>query len=66
MSTVPRALHPPSLTTRVANIDHGLLNLMTDWFPIESGEKLRANEREVTQEQLEAFGIDDARVCRIM
>ena len=39
---------------------------MADWFPIESLEKLRANEREVTQEQLETLGISDARVCRIM
>ena len=39
---------------------------MVDWFPIESLEKLRANEREVTQEQLELFGIADVRACRIM
>ena len=62
----PRVSRPPSLTNRVANIDYGLLNFMADWFPIESREKLRANEREVTQEQLEALGIADVRVCRIM
>jgi len=41
---------------------------MADWLPIESGEKLRANEREVTPEQLEALSIADSDlyVCRIM
>ncbi|KAF8119526.1 hypothetical protein EV363DRAFT_1286403 [Boletus edulis] len=48
------------------NVDYGLLNLMADWFPIESREKQHANEREVVQEQLEALGIADARICRIM
>jgi hypothetical protein len=52
--------------TRVANIDYGLLNFMADWFPIESREKLCANEREVTQEQLEALGIADIPGCRMM
>ena len=50
----------------LANIDYGLLNFMADWFPIESREKLLANEREVTQEQLEALGIADIHVCRLM
>lgn len=50
----------------VANVDYGLLNFMADWFPIESREKLRANEREVTREQLEELGISDVRGCRIM
>jgi len=39
---------------------------MADWFPNESREKLLANEREVTKEQLEELGISDIRVCRIM
>ena len=51
---------------RVANIDYGLLNFMADWFPIESEDKQHANEQEVTQEQLEALGIADLRLCRIM
>lgn len=52
--------------SRIANIDYGLLNFMADWFPNESREKLLANEREVTKEQLEELGISDIRVCRIM
>ena len=51
---------------RVANIDYGLLNFMADWFPVESREKQRANEQEVTREELEALGVDDVRACRIM
>lgn len=39
---------------------------MADWFPIESRDKQRANEREVTQEQLEELGIPDVHGCRIM
>lgn len=50
----------------VANVDYGLLNFMADWFPIESREKLRVNEQEVNQEQLEELGISDTRACRIM
>ena len=61
---VSRLLSQPNVT--VANIDYGLLNFMADWFPIESREKLRTNEREVTQEQLEVLGIADVHGCRIM
>lgn len=57
----------PTLSiNRVANVDYGLLNFMADWFPIESREKQRVNEREVTREQLEELGISEARGCRIM
>ena len=66
MRVASRFTHPRSLTNRAANIDYGLLNFMADWFPIESREKLQANEQEVTREQLEALGIADLRVCRMM
>ncbi|KAF8559486.1 hypothetical protein OG21DRAFT_1431694 [Imleria badia] len=66
MENCPMCRAPTVLQANASNVDYGLLNFMADWFPIESGEKLRANEREVTQEQLEVFGIADARICRIM
>jgi hypothetical protein len=47
------------------NVDYALLNFMADWFPLESREKLSANEREVTREQLEELGLPD-RGCLVM
>ena len=35
-----------------ANVDWALLNFMQDWFPMEAREKLKANEKESTQEEL--------------
>ncbi|KAF8548629.1 hypothetical protein OG21DRAFT_705547 [Imleria badia] len=66
MTNCPMCRAPTVLQANASNVDYGLLNFMADWFPTESGEKLRANEREVVQEQLKAFGIVDDRVCRIM
>jgi hypothetical protein len=31
-------------------VDWALMNLMRDWFPLESGEKQKQNEREVVEE----------------
>lgn len=47
------------------NVDYALLNFMADWFPLESREKLSANEREVAREQLEELGLPD-RGCLVM
>ena len=45
-------LHPP------ANVDMALMNFMADWFPVESREKLRSNEREVNTELAQQLGLD--------
>ncbi|KAF8128422.1 hypothetical protein EV363DRAFT_1340689, partial [Boletus edulis] len=66
MADCPMCRAQTVLQANPSNVDYGLLNLMADWFPIESREKQHANEREVVQEQLEALGITDARICRIM
>ncbi|KAI9570914.1 hypothetical protein HD554DRAFT_2203701 [Boletus coccyginus] len=66
MEGCPMCRAPTVLKANPSNIDYGLLNFMADWFPNESREKLLANEREVTKEQLEELGISDIRVCRIM
>jgi hypothetical protein len=42
------------------NVDWGLLNFMEDWFPRESREKLKANEREVVNEQLTEWRRNEA------
>ena len=49
----------------IANVDWALLNFMQDWFPVESQEKLRHNEREAAKEELEELGLGDSR-CIIM
>ncbi|KAF8838305.1 hypothetical protein BDN67DRAFT_1013182 [Paxillus ammoniavirescens] len=48
------------------NVDYALLNFMSDWFPLESREKLRANEREAAQEELEELGLSGSSGCSIM
>ncbi|KIK52382.1 hypothetical protein GYMLUDRAFT_49974 [Collybiopsis luxurians FD-317 M1] len=50
-----------------SNVDWALLNFMQDWFPIESREKLKASEKEATEEQLREMGIDPDRLqCVVM
>ncbi|KAH9929159.1 SPX domain-containing protein [Fomitopsis serialis] len=48
-----------------SNVDWAMLNFMKDWFPIESKQKLRQNEREVAEEELEELGIDNPN-CIVM
>jgi len=48
-----------------ANVDWALLNFMQDWFPEESQEKLKRNEREAAKEELEELGFGDSR-CIVM
>ncbi|KAI0029901.1 SPX domain-containing protein [Vararia minispora EC-137] len=50
-----------ALTVSIAdrsNVDWALLNFLQDWFPEEAYEKLRANEREAAEEQMEELGIE--------
>ncbi|KAF8901141.1 hypothetical protein CPB84DRAFT_1915932 [Gymnopilus junonius] len=49
-----------------SNVDWALLNFMQDWFPIEAKEKLKANEKEATEEELKELGIDPDAPCRVM
>ena len=49
----------------LANVDWALLNFMQDWFPRESREKQKTNEKEATKEQLEELGLSD-RGCVMM
>ncbi|KAJ7621081.1 hypothetical protein FB45DRAFT_980684 [Roridomyces roridus] len=49
----------------LANVDWALLNFMRDWFPEEATIKLRQNEREAAQEQLEELGLPEQR-CIVM
>lgn len=48
-----------------ANVDWALLNFMQDWFPIEAKAKLKNNEREAAQEELEELGLN-SQGCTIM
>ena len=50
----------------VANVDWALLNFMQDWFPLESREKLKANEKEATEEELKEMGMDPNQGCVVM
>ncbi|KIM56562.1 hypothetical protein SCLCIDRAFT_1220249 [Scleroderma citrinum Foug A] len=62
----PLCRAPTVLTANRANVDYALLNFMSDWFPVESREKLRANEREAAQEELEELGFQTRPGCIIM
>ncbi|KAG9311312.1 hypothetical protein JVU11DRAFT_8400 [Chiua virens] len=66
LAPCPLCRAPTVLQANSSSMDYGLLNFMIDWFPVESREKMLANEQEVNQEQLEQLGIAEVRVCRIM
>lgn len=38
------------------NLDMGLMNFMKEWFPVETKEKAKSNERESAEEQLAEMG----------
>ncbi|KAL4080038.1 hypothetical protein V8B97DRAFT_2002511 [Scleroderma yunnanense] len=61
----PLCRAPTVLTANRANVDYALLNFMSDWFPMEAREKLRANEREAAQEELEELGFRPDSGCII-
>ncbi|THH10374.1 hypothetical protein EW146_g8389 [Bondarzewia mesenterica] len=54
----PMCRAPTVLQADRSNVDWALLNFMQDWFPEESREKLRHNEREAAEEQLEELGLN--------
>ncbi|KAF9244265.1 SPX domain-containing protein [Melanogaster broomeanus] len=62
----PMCRAPTVLQADRTNVDYALLNFMSDWFPLESQEKLHANEREAAREQLEEFGFSGSSGCLIM
>lgn len=62
MSLIP-LLHKTSLLITIyciqkANVDWALLNFMQDWFPVEAKAKLKNNEREAAEEELQELGIN--------
>ncbi|KAL1745903.1 SPX domain-containing protein [Schizophyllum fasciatum] len=50
-----------------SNVDWALINFIEDWFPVEARKKLRANEKEAAEEQLQELGLtpEDVR-CIVM
>jgi len=39
---------------------------MQDWFPLESKEKLKSNEKEATEEEMRELGLDPDQSCVTM
>lgn len=62
----PMCRAPVVLSANGSNVDWALLNFMQDWFPVEAREKLKANEREASEEELRELGIDPNKACVIM
>lgn len=54
----PMCRAPNVLSADRSNVDWALLNFMQDWFPVESKQKLRQNEKEVAEEEWEELGIE--------
>jgi len=48
---------PTVLHANGQNVDHALLRFMLDWFPRESKEKGRVNDREAATEELQELGL---------
>ncbi|KAK7689507.1 hypothetical protein QCA50_007299 [Cerrena zonata] len=61
----PMCRSPTVLVADRSNVDWALLNFMRDWFPMESKKKLRQNEQEVAQEQMEELGLNVNDSCVI-
>ncbi|KAJ7471276.1 SPX domain-containing protein [Mycena galericulata] len=62
----PMCRAPCVLLADRSNVDWALLNFMRDWFPEEASLKLRQNEREAANEQLEELGLDPNVRCIVM
>ncbi|KAK0461934.1 uncharacterized protein EV420DRAFT_1665571 [Desarmillaria tabescens] len=62
----PMCRAPTVLCADRSNVDWALLNFMQDWFPIESKQKLKDNEKEAAREQMQELGIDPEQGCQIM
>lgn len=60
----PMCRAPTVLTANRSNVDWALLNFMQDWFPTEAREKLQANEKEATEEEMRELGFEGK--CAIM
>ncbi|KAF9553445.1 hypothetical protein CPC08DRAFT_744734 [Agrocybe pediades] len=62
----PMCRSPSVLVANRSNVDWALLNFMQDWFPLESREKLKSNEKEAAEEELRELGIDPNQSCTVM
>ncbi|KAF8955392.1 SPX domain-containing protein [Flammula alnicola] len=62
----PMCRAPSVLVANRSNVDWALLNFMQDWFPLESKEKLKSNEKEASEEELREMGIDPNESCCAM
>ncbi|KAL0575704.1 hypothetical protein V5O48_006264 [Marasmius crinis-equi] len=62
----PMCRAPTVLVADRSNVDWALLNFMSDWFPIESRDKLKQSEKEAMEEQLQEWGVDPDSKCVIM
>jgi len=54
----PMCRSPCVLAADRSNVDWALMNLMVDWFPVESREKQQSNQREANAELARELGID--------
>ncbi|KAI6130925.1 hypothetical protein EV401DRAFT_2054121 [Pisolithus croceorrhizus] len=62
----PLCRAPTVLKADRNNVDYALLNFMSDWFPVESRAKLRANELEAAKEELQELGLPGGTECIVM
>jgi hypothetical protein len=62
----PMCRAPTVSTADSSNVDWALLNFLEDWFPLEAHEKLKASEKEATDEQYREMGFDPDQKCIIM
>ncbi|KAJ3717986.1 SPX domain-containing protein [Lentinula raphanica] len=62
----PMCRAPTVLRADRSNVDWGLMNFMEDWFSEEAHEKLKASEKEATEEHLREMGFDPDQKCVFM
>ncbi|KAJ3917436.1 hypothetical protein F5877DRAFT_44645 [Lentinula edodes] len=62
----PMCRAPTVLIADRSNVDWGLMNFMEDWFSEEAHEKLKASEKEATEEHLREMGFNPDQKCVVM
>jgi len=53
----PLCRAPTVLTATKKNLDVALMNFMKDWFPLDTKEKEKENEAEISSEMAEQMGV---------
>jgi len=58
LAQCPLCRSPTVLQADRTNVDAALKRFMVEWFPVETKDKAKANQREAAEEELREMGFD--------